>query len=167
LRNLPGAEIHGSDIDPEAIAWCKAHLHQGKFFVSGPVPPLPFEDATFDVVIATSVFTHLAQDVQNAWLAELRRIIVPGGLLLPTVNGEFGIRRDLPAETAKEIIRSGFSDKAPDTALDGITPENYYRSTYQTKEYTLEEWSKYFEILEYIEKGLLDHQDLVVMRRPS
>ena len=52
-------------------------------------------------------------------------------------------------------------------ALDGIAPEGYYRGVFQTREYTIQEWSKYFEILEYIERGVANYQDLVVMRRPA
>ncbi|MGY1688890.1 class I SAM-dependent methyltransferase [Geodermatophilus sp. SYSU D01105] len=50
-------------------------------------PPLPFDDGRFDLVLGYSVFTHLPVDHQDAWLAELRRVTRPGGLLLLTVHG--------------------------------------------------------------------------------
>ena len=34
------------------------------------LPPLPFADGAFDLVIVISVFTHLPRDSQDAWLAE-------------------------------------------------------------------------------------------------
>lgn len=158
--------MHGSDLDAEAIAWCEGHLRPGKFTVNGPWPPLSHADATFDAVIACSLFTHLTRDVQNAWVAELRRVLAPGGLLLATVHGE-PARRHLPAEVAEKVIRGGIFDELSDAALDQIAPENYYRGTLQTREYTVREWSKFFDVLEYTEAGINDHQDLVVLRRPA
>lgn len=66
-----------------------------------------------------------------------------------------------------KLLRNGIIDGTQDSALDGIAPEGYYRGVFQTREYTVRNWSTYFEILEYIERGAANYQDLVVMRRPS
>ncbi len=166
LHQLPAVEIQGSDIDPEAVTWCQVHLRPAKFLVNGTYPPLPFEGATFDVVLAYSIFTHLTREVQNAWLAELRRVVLPGGLVLATVHGESAARQ-LPAETFGRVACGDFSDESPDAALERIAPPGYYRSTFQSQKYTLGEWSKHFNILEYAPARGLGYQDLVVMRRPS
>lgn len=159
-----GPEIYGCDIDSEAIDWCKEHLEQGSFSCIAARPPTPYEDASFDFVISCSVFTHLSRDAQNAWLSEMRRIIIPGGLFLASVHGEFALLFESP-EKYSEPIPDGIYDQSLDPRLDGVAPEGYYRGTYQTREYTIREWSKYFEILEYIERGIGNHQDLVVMRK--
>jgi hypothetical protein len=52
-----------------------------------------------------------------------------------------------------------------DHRLDGIAPDGYYRAVFQSQEYTLREWSGFFEILEYKERGAGNFQDLVVMKR--
>jgi len=62
-------------------------------------------------------------------------------------------------------MKRGISDETHDDILDNISPEGYYRATYQTKEYIAQEWSKYFEILEHKEAGALNYQDLIVMRK--
>src|SRR5262245_18478855 len=78
------------DIDAEAIAWCRANLiGKGQFIVNDHWPPLPFDDAAFDFIYCISVFTHLPEDMEQAWLAELRRVLEPGGLLLATVATEY------------------------------------------------------------------------------
>jgi hypothetical protein len=64
-------------------------------------------------------------------------------------------------------VLNGIFDGPPDRALDGIAPAGYYKKVYQSRDYTVKEWGKYFEILSYIERGLNAHQDLVVMRRPA
>lgn len=166
LLEPEGPEVCGCDIDPKAIAWCAAHLKPGHFTRSEPWPPTPYPDATFDLVIGYSVFTHLAREVQQAWLAEIRRIIVPGGLFLASTHGSFAAGFAYPKDSA-EMLRHGIVDSMLDPSLDGIAPEGYYRGVFQTREYTVREWSKHFEILEYIERGMGNYQDLVVMRRPA
>lgn len=161
-----GPEVYGCDIDSEAISWCAAHLTTGHFARIEPWPPTPYAAGTFDLVIGFSVFTHLARDVQRAWLGEMRRIIAPGGLFLASAHGSFAAAFAYP-ENCAEVLRDGIADDVRDSALDGIAPDGYYRGVYQTREYTVREWSNHFEILEYIERGIDNFQDLVVMRRPA
>jgi len=61
------------------------------------------------------------------------------------------------------LEESGIYFELKNPTHDGIAPEGYYRDVYQSQEYTLREWSKYFKILDYIEQGVGNHQDLVVM----
>jgi ubiquinone/menaquinone biosynthesis C-methylase UbiE len=164
IHKLPGVEIYGTDIDAVAVQWCDEHIRPGHFAVSGTHPPLPFGESMFDVVVAFSVFTHLTQETQESWLAELRRIITPGGLLLATVHGDSCIAECERLKGVGPKITHGFSDEIIDPALDGVAPDNYYRGTFQTRDYTLRTWSRHFDILEYVPKGALDAQDLVVMR---
>ena len=50
-------------------------------------PPLPFDDGFFDLIWAISVWTHLTDNALS-WLAEMHRILKPGGLLIATYMGE-------------------------------------------------------------------------------
>jgi len=49
---------------------------------------LPFEDGFFDLIFSVSIFTHLPEKMQIAWLEELRRASKPGALVLSSVHGE-------------------------------------------------------------------------------
>jgi SAM-dependent methyltransferase len=172
-RTVP--ECFGCDIDREAIAWCQSTLPGGTFQPVDPYPPTSYPNQFFDLVIAYSVFTHLNRETQNMWLAEMRRVIAPRGLFLASIHGRFAAQFAFPPRGSGFIQRlrhrigvplllaSGFRD-VPDHALDGIAPQGYYRGAFQTREYTLREWSNYFEILELVEGGMT-YQDLVVMRR--
>lgn len=61
------AEFYGSDIDPEAIAWCKEHhADLAQFVVTPTSPPLPFEDNYFDFIYSISVFTHMPEEMELA-----------------------------------------------------------------------------------------------------
>lgn len=70
--------LHGTDIDPDNIAWAASHL-PGIAFAHGPLmPPSVYGDGQFGLVFGISVMTHLAPAVQQAWLVELDRILAPG-----------------------------------------------------------------------------------------
>ena len=85
------AEFHGVDVDAEAILWYKTHLQRGYFLATAPNPPLPYPAEHFDVAYCLSVFTHLNESMQDAWLAELNRILKP----------KSGVRSQALAEAAR------------------------------------------------------------------
>jgi len=80
-------ERYGCDVTPEALAWTSRTLGaHATLRLTSLQPPLPFDDDFFDLIVATSVFTHTPYAAQAAWLRELRRILVPGGCILATVQ---------------------------------------------------------------------------------
>jgi SAM-dependent methyltransferase len=159
------AEVRGCDIDPQTIAWCRENHQRGRFELIDPHPPMALPSGSFDLVTAYSVFTHLDREVQREWLAEMRRILVTGGLFLASIHGTFAASTGLPRSARAALRRDGISDATRDPALAGIAPDDYYRATFQTTDYTLAEWGKYLEVVAVIEKGMNHWQDLVVMRK--
>jgi 2-polyprenyl-3-methyl-5-hydroxy-6-metoxy-1,4-benzoquinol methylase len=157
-------EIYGCDIDSEAIAWCRKHLGKTKYDTIPLLPPTEYPDNFFDLIIGNSVLTHLTQNAQLLWLEELRRIKKKEGLLLVTVHGEFAAFFQFQ-DKAKNILKGGIHDGSIDNTLRDIVPKDYYRGTYQSQEYTRREFSKYFEVLDYIDRGSMNFQDIVVMRK--
>jgi SAM-dependent methyltransferase len=117
----------------------------------------------FDLVIGSSVFTHLNREAHKVWLDEIKRIMVPGGLFIASVLGDSAAVA-VP-KASKAILRHGIFDRIHDTSVNGILPKGYYRVTFQGREYTFRETSKYFEIVEYVERGMSNHEDLIVMCR--
>lgn len=92
LAQEPEREIWGTDIDAGRIFWCKQHLSPPfHFATTTTVPHLPFADGHFGFIYAGSVFTHI-DDLADAWIAELRRILAPGGKLFITVH----LKNDIP-----------------------------------------------------------------------
>jgi SAM-dependent methyltransferase len=83
-----GPTIAGSDLNEDAVDWCRRNLPFARFEENGLAPPLAFDDGAFDLVYGLSVFTHLPQELQIAWLHELSRVLRPGGNLLLTTHGE-------------------------------------------------------------------------------
>lgn len=178
LKSRPGPEVFGCDIDAEAVAWCRDNLPEGRFSHSGPLPPLPFPDGFFPLVIAYSVFTHLTRETQLAWLDEMRRIIAPRGILLASIHGPLAASCSFPdpepSRIAKlfarrrvpAVLKDGFFDAGEDRALAGVAPAGYYRGVFQTPEWTRREWSRFFRVVEIRAGGMNSYQDLVILERP-
>ena len=92
LRHLAteaqAAEVWGVDLHSAAIHWAQAHLSPPfHFFTNTTAPHLPFEDNSFGLVFAGSVWTHIGE-LDDAWLLEMRRILRPGGRLYITISDE-------------------------------------------------------------------------------
>jgi SAM-dependent methyltransferase len=85
----PGVNLYATDIDREAVDWCRQNYAAvADFEVNDPWPPLKYEDSRFDFIYGFSVFTHLPEEMQVKWLQELNRILKPEGYLILTTHGE-------------------------------------------------------------------------------
>ena len=83
LRHLPARyQRTGFDYNPNAIQWNKGNIKNAQFHTNELAPPLPAEDGSFDALYALSVFTHLSAAAHTAWIAEIRRVLAPGGIFL-------------------------------------------------------------------------------------
>lgn len=155
-------EFHGVDVDAEAIAWCRQHLPQGHFAATGPAPPLPFPPEHFDVVYCLSVFTHLNESMQDVWLAELRRILRPGGVLLLTVHSKFAAQL-LDAEGQRMLETCGLVH-IRSQKLNSLVPD-WYQTTWHSEAYIVERLAAWFSDIRYrpIPESV---QDMVLARRP-
>lgn len=168
LRHLPldGPELHGADIDAAAIDWCQSHLAPLATFTRTDVePPLPYTSGQFDLIYVISLFTHIDERLQHLWLAELSRILAPGGLLIASLHGRFG-QRDLPIADKERLAAYGFVFQIGQTGrlkLDGLP--DYYQAAYHSEAYVRDHWSRFFEPVLYRERGINDDQDLVVLRK--
>lgn len=156
----------GTDIDREAIAWCRGHLSAiARFDTNDPLPPTRYSEGEFDLIYGVSVFTHLDEEYQNAWLTELQRITKPGGHLVLTIHGTVSARK-LPSAQEAALATSGFLFVTHETGWmkrDGLP--DYYQVAFHTQEYVRREWGKFFDILAYVEHAINAHQDAVVLRR--
>jgi SAM-dependent methyltransferase len=84
-RGQPG--VHGADANPRLVDWCRRALPFARFDLNGAAPPLAYDDEQFEFVYAISVFTHLTEPLQHAWMRELERVLLPGGVLVITTKG--------------------------------------------------------------------------------
>jgi len=92
----------GFDVVPRGIEWCRRHItpahpnfrfqladiRNDEYNPGGRQRPedyrFPYDDNEFDVAILTSVFTHLLPSTVRRYVAELERVLKPGGRCLAT-----------------------------------------------------------------------------------
>ena len=86
-------KITGCDIDHRHIRWLSKNLDYMTSILTRVKPPLPFSDNEFDAVISISVFTHVNEQSQYEFLAELFRITKPGCYLFLTIHGSRVLER--------------------------------------------------------------------------
>jgi len=80
--------LHGIDIQAYLVEWMRRNFPPEIQVICGSTyPHLPYEDRSMDCVFGVSVFTH-TKYLWDTWLAEIRRVLKPGGLCLQTVQCE-------------------------------------------------------------------------------
>jgi len=163
LRAHAGSEarLHGTDIDQEAIGWCQRHWSSiARFETNDALPPTRYADDSFDLVYSISIFTHLPEDMQFAWLEELQRIVKPGGLLVLTYHGKNHYQH-IPKKSLDEFSRRGFLyvDTGGTEGLPG-----FYQTSFHTEGYIRATWSRYFDIVDIVPVAVGSSQDAVVCR---
>ncbi len=155
-------EIHGSDYNRRLVRWCESNLPFAEFSSNELAPPLAYQTGLFDLVYAISVFTHLPEDLERAWVDELSRILQPGGLLLLTTHGDSYLDR-LNAEE-----RALYLAGEPVVRWASVAGTNLC-TTFHPEAYVRERLAPGLELLELVSEGGSPgslRQDLVVFRKP-
>jgi SAM-dependent methyltransferase len=165
----------GTDVDARAIAWASEALPFARFDVNQGLPPTHYDDGEFDLVLNHSVFTHLDQNYQDRWLAELQRITSPNGIIVLSVHGEHAFRatEEQLVENARQgsewreiLERDGIFYTSEDSLVGSAFPD-FYHTTFHAPWYIFEHWSRWFDVLAFLPRSSLDFQDQVVLRRPD
>lgn len=131
----PPGSYDGFDVVDSGIAWCQEHyrgtpapfrfvhadLRNSAYNPGGALDPrtyrFPYEDGAFDLVIATSLFTHLLPAAAAHYLAESARVLAPGGRLFATWL-LYGSARPAPAGFAHVDAHTRVGDpEVPESAV--------------------------------------------------
>lgn len=81
MRYLKPRSVVGVDFSEKAVAFCNSNYAvQGLSFLQGDAESLPFDDNSFDAVV--NVESSHCYSSMDAFLAQVRRVLRPGGYLL-------------------------------------------------------------------------------------
>lgn len=178
LRQLVSSEqrLIGLDPDHEAIAWLAENLPGVVVHPLSDLPPAGMiESSSVDLVLSHSVFTHLPEDVQFAWLNELARILKPGGLLIASIHGSKVVAdyakslltmdlNDESAHVRSEMESKGFFHVVGKNEFEAALPM-YYGAAFHDISYICEHWTPDLEIKAWFPVFALKHQDVLVLSR--
>jgi SAM-dependent methyltransferase len=159
----PDAELVGLDVDGDAIAWCRENLSSiGAFRAIPHHPPTTEPDGAFDALVAISVFTHLPQAMQRAWVAEWARLVAPGGHLLFSLH--HASSRKSPIAHRVTLVSNERGSYYCHVGQQQTHPD-WYQVTYHTKAAARRLVEGPFEVLRVEKVGIMRGQMSVVARR--
>ena len=185
IKDLEPSKLWGVDPVEDVINTCKQNNRWCNFKAINPKPPGPFPDNMFDLVYSFSVFSHLSEQMSNDLLAELTRILKPGGMLIVTTRGrsfiEFcaSLRKSSDLESMHPGPRSaaaGFMNTEESLAeydsgkycFSQLDHEwSYWGETAISKKYVLQHWTRSLDFVAFIPEGRQLVQSVIVMKKPE
>lgn len=101
----PDVEVVGLDPDDRALDRARrkaARAGVAVRFDRGYAQELPYPDGSFDRVFSSLMLHHLGRGAKTGMLAEVRRVLAPGGLLLlADIDGPVGLHGVLARRTRR------------------------------------------------------------------
>ena len=177
-----GLDAWGADINARHIEWIRLFMPpEIKAFQNTILPNLPLEDNSFDLVTGFSVFTHI-DDLELAWIAEVRRILKPGGIAYLTIHSDntwnglkdhdWFIKTQLLSvkdhitefKVSEELFRYPMDQER--MVFSWPLGTSYNCSVFHTRSYIRSAWGRFFEILDIV-RGASEYQDAVILRKPA
>ena len=151
------AELHGCDLTGSAVEFTRRR-HGARVAVvhNAAVPPLPYDDASFDYVYANSVFTHIQCDLMPAWIEELARVTKPGACVIVSV---FCASRYMSHLSEREFDRIASGTGYLEFGSSHVRQRLLFAVTDVHRRW----WGNHFEFLE--RRSHFKDQDHLIMRR--
>jgi SAM-dependent methyltransferase len=152
--------LSGVDVDARAIAWLTSVFPAGDFRSIALDPPVPLPGSSFDVVYAVSVFSHFDERAADVWLAEIARLLRPGGLFIASTLSPnlTWTRPDLTEDDHRRLQRDGF------LFAPGSGPFNE-NGAFSSRQRLESRWGRVLAPRSFEEHGLAGYQDLSVWEK--
>lgn len=120
-------DVVGVDVEPFALE-LYAEARPRSRLCAGSVDALPFADASFDAALCVTVLYHEGVADPGAAVAELVRVVRPGGVLCLMEPGIERLRRahDRVTHTARRFSRRSLAELASGAGLDPVRTTGAY-----------------------------------------
>lgn len=186
MKDIAPGNLVGTDVDQGFVDICRNTFLGGSFDVNTPYPPLQYADASFDIIFAFSIFSHLSEKAHLEWLQEFKRILKPGGLLFLTLRQKSFLMQcahysKLDVSGYQKLIADAFG-RNHDILLEqyekgdyiyaphgggGVRTNDYYGDTVVPPLYVKENWSKHFSVVDTFDDLNRLSQALVILQKTS
>lgn len=185
MKDFRPENVVGVDVDKRFVGICREIFPYGTFEVVPALPPCALDEGAFDLIIAYSVFSHLAEHAASAWIDEFARILRPGGMVAVTTQGRSllamceKIREQKVYEHPwhRHLARSFTDRTACEAAYDAgeylysatgdgdVRSADFYGEALIPRDFVARHWCDAFELIEFIDdRGFLP-QALIVLRK--
>lgn len=181
LKYVHPDNLYGLEVNSPMVEHCRKAFGMANFLKVGSMPPCALRSRMVDLVFGYSVFSHLAPDCADAWIAEFARITKPGALVLMTTQGRSfidfcrGVRESgdrshpwfVSLSKAFVDVEQAYRDYDAGTFLH--YGEGQYGGTYGesliSRGYIEARWGQYFDLVDFIDDRAVLPQALFVLRR--
>jgi ubiquinone/menaquinone biosynthesis C-methylase UbiE len=167
------SEYWAFDINWRHIAWIQKFLPGNiKAVNNHSIPTLPLPDNSVDCLSAMSVFTHI-ESFETAWLAEIRRVLKPGGLAIISVVTEQQIEAMDETWPMYQPLKNhprftdAFLNDLKDVGkivLRWHSDKSYSSNVIYSSEYLLRVWGSFFDFLEHRRQFPI-FQDMLILSK--
>jgi SAM-dependent methyltransferase len=184
LKDVEPGRLQGIDCMRGAIEICASTNRHARFALVDPFPPTSLPGESFDVIYAYSVFSHLSEEAHLAWLAEFKRLLKPGGLVIATTRPREFIQTCAQAREAGEQAfwahGTVFSFKNTKDAFDrydrgeflyepvgggDVLDKSFFGETCIPQKYVAANWTRFLEPLDYVDDRSRCLQNVIVARK--
>lgn len=157
--------IWGSDVNARHIRWLSEFMpNTVKPIANHALPMLPLPDASQNLITAFSVFTHI-DTFETCWLAELRRVLAPGGIAYISIHNEdtWKVLKDELDNPNNRLIQSMVTTDPESAKLlqSGNMPAGrtvyqfthmgpYRAQVFHTNDYINNVWGRFFKVVDIL-----------------
>lgn len=184
LKEVEPANLQGVDPLAEVLDIARQTNRYGNFQLIPAMPPTSLPDASVDVIYLFSVFSHLSEEAHLRLLAEFKRLLRPGGLVIATTRPREFILRCAELRRLGELpphLQGGalsFLDTAATldaydrgefcfspTGGGDLLESSFYGEACIPRAYAEARWSEYLKVVDFIDDRALLPQAVIVAKR--